>query len=277
MAAVMTNARGRKPRKWREPGTITAADAPFAIDEAIRSLGKEKRLQGRWRIDEAISFGRRALQVALEDAICFENHRAADQFKYFKCASDLAASAQQALEKLLDHIGASGLATGIVLLKQNRAPKSFAKSGKFQIRTSLREKPTGGFVGAKDAKDEVEALVAAADLLNEMQNYAKDQQKKLEHTQINDADHGKRAFVYRLAEAWIFLTGKKPGKGRDASHNPFLTFVEAAANDAGGFEEDFYRALEGALKTLTLYESFDRAGESGQSISGIAARGPAWA
>jgi hypothetical protein len=57
-----------------------------------------------------------------------------------------------------------------------------------------------------------------------------------------------------------------------------LRFVDAAANDAGEFEdiEDFYSALKWVLETLHKYESFDRAGETQYSISGIAARGPAW-
>jgi hypothetical protein len=271
----MPSARGRKPRNWREPVAITAANGPFEIDQEIRSLGARGRLQARWRsLDEAISFGRRALQVAREDAHFYKSYRPADEFEYFERASDLAASAHRALTELLDHIGPSGLAIvrDVAML---RVRKGFHKSsGRIRIRRYLRRKPTGGFVSARDAKEEVETLAAARDLLNQMQNYAKDQQKQL--TPTNYPDYQKRAFVYRLAEAWIFLTGEKPGKGRDASHNPFLKFVEVAADDARPFKntEDFYSALKWALQTLNMHESFDR--ETQQSISGIAARGPAW-
>jgi hypothetical protein len=58
--------------------------------------------------------------------------------------------------------------------------------------------------------------------------------------------------VYPLAEGWIFLTGKRPGKGKGPNKNPFLRFVDAAADDSGEFKdvEDFYLGLREALKQL---------------------------
>ena len=110
-----------------------------------------------------------------------------------------------------------------------------------------------------------------------MRNYAAQRKEQLKHTRINDPDYGKRAFVYRLAEGWVFLTGKKPGKGRYPHGNPFLRFVDAAANDAGGFEdvEDFYSALRWTLKILDSYERSDP--KIKKSVSAIAAGGPEWA
>jgi hypothetical protein len=215
----MPSARGRKPRNWREPVAITAANGPFEIDKVIRSLGAQGRLQGRWHsIDEAISFGRRALQVAREDANFYKSYRPANEFEYFKRASDLATSAHEALEKLLDHIGPSGLAI-VRDVARLRVPKGFLKSsGRIRIRRYLRPKPAGGFVSEKDAKEEVDTLAASRDLLNQIKNFAKDQQKQL--TPTNDPDYQKRAFVYPLAEAWIFLTGKKTGQGPLSEQQP---------------------------------------------------------
>ena len=121
----------------------------------------------------------------------------------------------------------------------------------------------------------------AHSLLDEIRSYARQRKEQLGPTRINDPDYGKRAFVYRLAEGWIFLTGKKPGKGRLPEKNPFLRFVIAAANDAGGFEdvEDFFSALTWALSILNGHERFEIATQqkTQKGISAIAARGPEWA
>jgi hypothetical protein len=123
-------------------------------------------------------------------------------------------------------------------------------------------------------KERVKTLADAASLVEELHGSARRHWLTKQH----EPDYAKRAFVYRLAEAWIFLTGKKPGAGHDPLNNPFLRFVGAAAEDAGTFgaAEDFYSSLRSVLEELNLHESWDRAGETQQSISGIAARGPAW-
>jgi hypothetical protein len=138
-----------------------------------------------------------------------------------------------------------------------------------------------GNTGPDISKEQVRVLANAHSLLDEIRSYARQRKEQLGPTRINDPDYGKRAFVYRLAEGWIFLTGKKPGKGRLPEKNPFLRFVIAAANDAGGFEdvEDFFSALTWALSTLNGHERFEIATQqkTQKGISAIAARGPEWA
>jgi hypothetical protein len=97
----------RKPRTWRAPATIVEENAPFEIDAEIRSA----KLQSRWSLDDAISFGRRALQVALEDAIENEGTRPNDQFKMWDRTADMAKKAHDTLRELLEYIGPSGLPT----------------------------------------------------------------------------------------------------------------------------------------------------------------------
>jgi len=96
----------RRARTWKEPGAIAATKGLFEIDKVIRSL----KLQPGWRsIDEATDFGRRALQVAVDDAARYEGRRAAEQFGYFARAAELAERARSALQRLITHIGPSGL------------------------------------------------------------------------------------------------------------------------------------------------------------------------
>ena len=98
--------------------------------------------------------------------------------------------------------------------------------------------------------------------------------KGLASRRKNEGNLGKRSFVYRLAEGWIFLTGKRPGRSYISSRNPFLRFVEAAWKDAGfQSETDFSRALDASLKRL---DEYSRAGQSRQTILSLAQQGPVW-
>jgi hypothetical protein len=271
-----------RSRTWKEPRAVVSAKV-LEIDTQIQQLAHGNALQPHWSIDKAIRFGRRALQVALEDAISNAFRRASDQLKKFEQAISMAKLARGPLQEIIEYIGPHGLPEGIKLISGLpsglRVDRRLAKSGQIEVLTSLREGPSGKPFGPQDAKNEIEKLVAARDVLIDIQRYAEQQRKRLAHTrEIKDPDYGKLAFVYRLAEAWISLTGKKPGRGRLPEHNPFLRFVESAATDAGRPPaEDWYRALISALDILGRYESFDPNGKSPQSISGIVIRGPAWA
>ena len=83
-------------------------------------------------------------------------------------------------------------------------------------------------------------------------------------------DHQKRAFVRILAEGWVFLTGKMPGKNLDPLKNPFLRVVEAAwtdwrqedSSDTAAFGEALNAAISSIDKTR-----FNR----------LVAMGPEWA
>jgi hypothetical protein len=249
------------------------------IDTQIQQLAHGNALQPHWSIDKAIRFGRRAIQVALEDANSNVGLRASDELETFEQTNSLAKRAHAPLQDIIEFIGPHGLPRGIKLSSGVRVHRRVAKSGQIELLTSLREGPSGKPFGPQDAKNEIEKLVTARDVLIDIQRYAERQRKRLAHTRkIKDPDYGKLAFVYRLAEAWISLTGKKPGRGRLPEHNPFLRFVESAATDAGRPPaEDWYRALISALDILGRYESFDPNGKSPQSISGIVIRGPAWA
>ena len=146
-------------------------------------------------------------------------------------------------------------------------------------RLSIRDARRTSAGDRVDQKKELETLVAASSLVDDMHRYAISQSNLLRNIRVNDRDYGKVAFVYRLAEGWIFLTGKKPGGGRAEASNPFLRFVYVAAGATNGrFKDakDFYSALTWVLKELKLREAFDLEGKTQQSISGIAARGPVW-
>jgi hypothetical protein len=229
-------------------------EAVTAIERAIR--GRAQKLQPRWELEQAIAFGKLALQVALEGRARWENRSRDAEFKHFRVAASLAKKAHQALQVLLNHIGPSGLQKAI-------APTLIARNREVQLRIS-----------EGDSKKRADTLAAASSLIEEMHRYAKQHAA----TKPPAPNYGKRAFVYHLAEGWIFLFGDPPGGGRVRAGNPFLCFVEDAASDAGVFkaDEDFYSSLKWVLTQLARHEACDEKGETRQSISGIRTRGPVW-
>ena len=129
----------RQTRTWRRPETVAGPNVSLAIDKEILAM----KLQARWSIDDALAFGRLAIQIALEDARYYEGRKASDQFNYWKAVEASALKAEVALGRLWGQIGEGGLPTGIVLTV-TRLPKSVAKSGKINVQLSPRHKPNGG-------------------------------------------------------------------------------------------------------------------------------------
>jgi hypothetical protein len=269
----------KRTRVWRNPADIAQQNQPLNLDAEIRSAS----LQDRWSVDDAIRFGRHALVIALKDAISGESERSRQQYDDWERTADLAKAAYDAVRKLTTKIGPKGLPIGISMGSPVRVSKALAKSGKLSVRIGLRESTDGTIFSPSDAQGEAEKLASCCALLKKIHEHASSRTKSLSHTRINDSDYAKRAFVYRLAEAWIFLTGRPPRAGRTPAKNQFLRFVGAAAIDAGlPDEDDFYSALVWTLRTLHAYEgmsgmSVNGASASHQSISGIIVMGPAWA
>jgi hypothetical protein len=249
--------RRRAPRQWKASGQIFDLAVPFAIDDEIRAA----QLQSRWQLTDAVSFGRHTLAVAIEDANTYENHRPGEALAYWSRVAKSAAHVHRALNDLIKHIGPAGVPTGDILVPMVRVPSSWTKSGKMSLRLLPRDPPPD------QGKRDFDALLAACNACAGFADRSQRRRKGLASRRKNEPDLGKRAFVYRLAEGWIFLTGRRPGRSFDPTRNPFLRFVEAAWKDAGFHsEEDFSRALDAALRQLRIL----------QAISGLARHGPVW-
>jgi hypothetical protein len=257
--------RGRKVRPWKVPDGIHDLSVPFSIDREIRAA----RLQSRWAINEAVTFGRRVLEVAVEDAADYERYRPGEAFAYWTRMVEWADRAHEALDRLVRYIGPSGVRRSDIVLR-GRVPSTMARSGKIRISVLLGQ-PTD------QAKKDTDGLLAARDLLAEFAGRSRQRRNTLAGRRKKTADLGKRAFVYRLAEGWIFLTGKRPA--RSFHRNPFLRFVKAAWADAGfgSTNEDFSRALDTTLMELASYEGWSWSKQSQQTVSGLAQKGPVWA
>lgn len=250
-------------------GVLTGRN--FDINEQIKACS----LQTFWTLDAALAFGHVALKVARDDAITEQDQRAAGQYRQWERTAELAASAHTALNAFVRCVPKGGLSTG-VFMGRTRVDRKFAKSGVIKLLANPRIATNGKMFGRDDAKHELASLTEALHTLKTIREHATVRCKELRHTKkIKDADYGKRVFVLRLAEAWIYLTGNLPGKGRTAEKNPFLRFVGAALSDVGDEdEEDSFRALEWALEHLKQITRFSEVSQ--QSISVIAAKGPVW-
>ena len=119
--------------------------------------------------------------------------------------------------------------------------------------TALRRLPGGKSASRTTSKAELDLLCEAHKAIKAINRSAREYEKRLSRSTGNEREHDKHAFTLRLAEAWIYLTGKLPGLGTE--RNPFLRFVEAAARDAGIWEEDFRSATKAAVETLKDMES----------------------
>jgi len=256
-------------RRWRRPETVTRPNVPLEIDDEIRAM----KLQSRWSIDAALAFGRLAMRIALEDARYYEGRKASDQFKYWKAVEASALEAEISLSKLLRQIGDGGLPTSIIVAR------SRTQTGWMALGFKPRRRPNGSFYTNDECRAEVAGLEIARQHAREIATHATARCKQLEgSSKINDrsADHGKQYFVLRIVEAWIWLSGKRPGLGNLPQKNPCLRFVQAALVDSvmptEDSEKSASRALQAAVKWLDQMMP-----ETPQTIAGIAKQGPGWA
>jgi hypothetical protein len=268
MGRVRTKSgRGRKLRPWKVPKGIHDLSVPLNIDREIRAA----RLQSRWAIKKAVTFGRRVLEVAVEDAAVYERYRPGEDFAYWTSMVERADRAHEALDRLIRYIGPSGVRQSDILVLRDRVPSTLARSGKIRISILPSGQPPD------QAKKDTDGIRAARDLLAGFAGRSRERRKSLAGWRKKISDLGKRAFVYRLAEGWIFLTGERPA--RSFHRNPFLRFVKAAWADVGfgSTNEDFSRALDATLMELASYEGWSSSKQlSQQTVSGLAQKGPVW-
>jgi hypothetical protein len=122
-------ARKKPERRWRDPSTIGSQNAELEITKAAESIG----WQSRWTRPDATTFVRRALEVAVKEAIKYQGRRSRDQFDYWQEASQLSAQASAAIKLLIRHIEPDGLKNGIEMRGY----------GSLRASHSLRKLPNG--------------------------------------------------------------------------------------------------------------------------------------
>ena len=186
-------------------------------------------------------FVKRALECALKEAIRRKDQRANADHEYWLETERLAANALAPLRELVEHMKPDGLKFTPIWTAMH-------------LRLRMLMLKANGT--AMDGKGELAYLLEAADAIACIRAGAVDFRKTRPKVKGTEIEHDKHGFVYRLAEGWIFLTGKLPGEGKE--RNPFLRFVEAAAADAGVKPTGFYMGLLAALDHLKQLERWTR-------------------
>jgi hypothetical protein len=240
--------RKRSYREWRKPASILEATTPLAIDREVQAAHKKSRLAPHWKLTDARQFGRRALIVAIEDAQTYDSHRLSKARAHQSRTIALARVTRARLSIFLRHLDDANKPL------PQRIPRSWGGSGRVYVRVTSERLLSEGLR---------EALIAARDVCGEVEKLKVGIGKD-----GSEGEPGKRAFVFRLAEAWTYLTGRPPGPQTEAARNPFFRFVVAAWRDVGlADDENFVRALQTALAQLNSNK---------QALAKLIEHGPMW-
>jgi hypothetical protein len=250
---------GDDPEEWTDADTAPVPARVFqrqslGIDEALLSRIKSAR-GPRIRshlVDHVVWIGRQTLEAAIKEAVSQKelHPRPSEWEPEWSRIADAAQGADAALAGLFRAIDPDG------------------KDAEHFVRF-IRQSRAGEF-GASKAMRDARLLVAAKQIIGKLHADTLTRRDALVALYPNSfQDHQKRAFVRILAECWIFLTGKMPGKHRDPLKNPFLRVVEAAwidwrqedSSDAAAFGE----ALDAAISSIDEARS-----------NWLVAIGPAW-
>ena len=186
--------------------------------------------------ERALGIARRALEVAIISA-CGErqqNPSRGDWAPAWTSIADAAKDSERAIGKVFRAIDPKGT-----------RPEHF--------QTFIAQSRLGG-VGYHRSRRDARILLAARQILRGLNDDTLRRRADLVAMYPHSFDFEKRAFVERLAEGWVFLTGVRPGKNRDIGKNAFLTFVNAGWIDwhqERRPDEGFGEALDAALSKLT--------------------------
>ena len=237
------------PEKWTDEGTPRHAPVParvfqkrsLLIDEALLSRidsPRAPRIRSHLDRDRVIRIGRRALEVAIMEAFSQTelNPRLSEWEPEWSRIADASRAADVALSRLF------------------RAIDPLGKDAEHFVRFIRQSRGNGG-VGASKAMRDARLLMAARQIIGKLRADTLTRRDALLALYPNSSqDHQKRGFVRILAEAWVFLTGQRPGKSLDPLKNPFLRVLDAAwidwrqegSSDATAFGE----ALNAAISSI---------------------------
>ncbi|WP_181700533.1 hypothetical protein [Chthonobacter albigriseus] len=197
------------------------------IDAIVMALangsGRHPKLSPQWTsIDSATRFARRALEVATRYAI-----DGVDRISAYKTELDyIETPARKASRELADLL--------------NRLSPHHAAGD----NPSVLQRPLSIIAAKADpAANPVETWNAAAErarVLIEAQRICAEIVSVMEVEGIrvstgrnNPGEPAKQAFVLHMAQGWLSLTGKMPGKSTDKELNPFLRYCAVAWEDVG--------------------------------------------
>ena len=261
---------------WTDSATVGDESRPLLIDAEIKNRqGSLYAPKVRCEIgDRAVTFGRRALEIAIVAASNESKNKMPRQEidGSWTAIRDRANDAEKAVRGLLFALNPYGK-----LARTFQRPLSLVRVGNSKFRT---ETLAHTLASHRRAKRDALILIAAQKLLA---GVAIDSERRrvdiVGHLPAKSSDVVKHAFVFILYEAWIFLMGVRPGSSPVAAQNPFLQFVEAAWQDWQGIDAIWKTRKKGVREKIRSFVRSLNVAQSGMTEAGInrlLATGPGW-
>jgi len=243
--------------------TIYSSDTEFEIDSYLLNIlnngAAGPALKKKWqnRRNELLHLGRRSIEVAREMAETVNRDIALD-IEDWRQTSVRADAAQDALKRLLDHLGRP---SGTTTPAERAALSNIPLSRRVEVPLSqmlwaenlLTSEPKSSNPNHA-ARANAAILCEALTILQEMHRASKAFHKRILENRQNPGTPQKNAFVKEMMLAWIFISGRKPSAGNAA----FIRFLDAGWQDICGIPPgDWENAIKKAnvLKGEVLYIS----------------------
>ena len=252
----------------RQPKNLYSLDVHLRIDDAIDGLfradRKSVRIHKRIPTQAAgVAFGRRALEVAILSALnAKEKLEAGQHADDFREGAEVFSKAATAIRDALKYMARDpsvgekskdwkprkpypdcGTQPLVGILRQYYRHVTTQENDRQKVRqTDLSE--ASGY-----AEQAAWFLSTTDEIMHGLAGFCRQMEAEIRHDRANPGAPEKMAFISILVEAWLFLTGRRPGRQPD--RNPFLDFALLAWEDAaGGSEESFHHQLKIALDAL---------------------------
>jgi hypothetical protein len=232
----------------------------FLIDELIRKLIEERsgrRVQRRWRgnTEDAVAFGRRALEVAIFKAMPAPELDSGKAMAGWERLATLANKTNRTLGDLLKHLsGQPKIPTEDELVRPLHQVRVL-----YTYRQGI---PVQQEAATAQATRDANTLIEAFKLTELLAQLGSERRTFIAAGRSNPGKPAKRNFAHALMEAWIFLTGKKPSP----NNARFTDFIAAAWTKATQSEAtEWVQSIRWASKQLPA-----------DQVRYIAVSGPLW-
>ena len=229
---------------------------PLKIDKSLLERANSNRPPKLIRPMRCAKYvARRAMEVGYWEALRARREQPGPIARDFDSLETLAGNAASELDKLIKH------------LEPRAAMATDLELSILTVHAGLQEGSAQG-LHLQAGKDAV-TLWDAREAATRLKEDASRKEARVRKGRQNDGKPDQAAFLRPLAEAWIYLTGCKPGSNPNHSRNPFLQFSAIAWVDVfDPKEERDQPEFTGALRQLPDWSAFQ--------LSQLKSRGPLW-
>jgi hypothetical protein len=207
-------------------------------------------------LPDAKRIARRAMEVGYLEAMRARREQPGPIAKDFDNLETLAGNAASALDKLIKHLEPHSAKAADLAL-----PILTAQAGHQEGSAQERH---------LQAEKDASILWATRETVQRVGKAARGKGRSIRKGRENPGKPEHAAFAKPLGEAWVHLTGRKPGKSEFCAQNPFLRFLSLAWADVFDPEEesDSPERFVGALRKLPVWSAYQ--------LSQLKSQGPYW-